>query len=105
MLKIALRIPRCAPISGNRPTPGSDDAARCLQRSSAGSFATWTTTGGCFGSRRRKTADRRGEGVHRFALRAALGTLAVERGVSTRIVAQTLGYESETTSRESYIAR
>jgi hypothetical protein len=31
-------------------------------------------------------------------------TLAVERGATTHVVAQALGHESETTSRESYIS-
>jgi integrase len=33
------------------------------------------------------------------------GTLAVEKGATTHVVAQALGHESDTTSRESYISR
>ncbi len=43
--------------------------------------------------------------VTAHGMRGLHGTLAVERGASTHIVAQTLGHRSETTSRESYIAR
>ena len=38
-------------------------------------------------------------------MRGLHGTLAVERGATTHIVAQALGHESEKTSRESYISR
>jgi hypothetical protein len=38
-------------------------------------------------------------------MRGLHGTLAVERGATTHVVAQALGHESETTSRESYISR
>ena len=38
-------------------------------------------------------------------MRGLHGTLAVKRGAPTHAVAQALGHESETTSRESYIAR
>jgi len=38
-------------------------------------------------------------------MRGLHGTLAVERGATSHAVAQALGHESETTSRESYIAR
>ncbi len=38
-------------------------------------------------------------------MRGLHGTLAVERGATTHVVAQALGQESETTSRESYISR
>ena len=38
-------------------------------------------------------------------MRGLYGTLAVERGATTHVVAQALGHESETTSRESYISR
>jgi hypothetical protein len=38
-------------------------------------------------------------------MRGLHGTLAVERGATTHVVAQALGHESEVTSRESYISR
>ena len=38
-------------------------------------------------------------------MRGLHGTLAVERGATTHVVAQPLGHESETISRESYISR
>ena len=43
--------------------------------------------------------------VTAHGMRGLHGTLAVERGTTTHAVAQALGHESETTSRESYIAR
>ena len=43
--------------------------------------------------------------VTAHGMRGLHGTLAVERGATTHAVAQALGHESETTSRESYIAR
>ena len=43
--------------------------------------------------------------VTAHGMRGLHGTLAVERGATTHIVAQALGHESETTSRESYISR
>jgi hypothetical protein len=38
-------------------------------------------------------------------MRGLHGTLAIESGATTHVVAQALGHESETTSRESYISR
>ena len=43
--------------------------------------------------------------VTAHGMRGLHGTLAVERGATTHVVAQALGHESETTSRESYISR
>ena len=43
--------------------------------------------------------------VTAHGMRGLHGTLAVERGATTHVVAQALGHESETTSRQSYIAR
>jgi integrase len=43
--------------------------------------------------------------VTAHGMRGLHGTLAVESGATTHIVAQALGHESETTSRESYISR
>jgi integrase len=43
--------------------------------------------------------------VTAHGMRGLHGTLAVERGATTHIVAQALGHESEITSRQSYIAR
>jgi integrase len=38
-------------------------------------------------------------------MRGLHGTLAVERGATTHVVAQALGHELETTSHERYISR
>jgi hypothetical protein len=43
--------------------------------------------------------------VTAHGMRGLHGTLAVERGATTHVVAQALGHESETTTRKSYIAR
>jgi integrase len=43
--------------------------------------------------------------VTAHGMRGLHGTLAVESGATTHIVAQALGHESETTSRERYISR
>jgi integrase len=43
--------------------------------------------------------------VTAHGMRGLHGTLAVERGATTHVVAQALDHESETTSRKSYISR